>query len=136
MVRAVFDTNVLISATLFGGLPFDCLRLASQQKITLVLSPDILEEYRRVLREKFSYTDREIAAREERLRRVAVTVEPTDRLTVVKGDPSDDQVLEAALAGEVYVIVTGDHVHLLPLQSFQGIPIVTPRQFLNMIRKT
>jgi putative PIN family toxin of toxin-antitoxin system len=131
--RAVFDTNVLISGTLFGGLPFALLRLAAQGRIVLILSPSILDEYRRVLREKFRYTDREIFVREERVRRVATIVEPLEHLEVVTADPADDRVLEAAVAGKADVIISGDHAHLLPLRSFRGIPIVTPRQFLNLL---
>lgn len=135
MTRAVFDTNVLVSVAVFGGVPYECLRLAARRTIILVLSPVVLEEFRRVLRAKLRYTDQEIKVREDTIRQVAsMMVEPQERITAVAEDVADNRILEAGLLGQADVIVTGDR-HLHKLRSFRGIPILTPRQFLVMLSK-
>jgi predicted nucleic acid-binding protein len=87
-----------------------------------------------VLQEKFKWT-------EERLETVfdlgwgpAVRV-PTEIEIRACSDPDDDRVLECAVSGMVSVIVTGDH-HTLVMQSFQGIGILTPNDFLLEIMKS
>ena len=61
------------------------------------------------------------------------TWRPLKRLTPVPGDPSDNRILECAVAAEAEVIVSGDS-HLLRLGSFNGIPIQTPADFLAAFR--
>ena len=53
----------------------------------------------------------------------------------MKADPDDDRVLECAVAGRADYIVSGDR-HLLKLGSYDDIPILTVRQFLNKIEPT
>jgi predicted nucleic acid-binding protein len=65
------------------------------------------------------------------LRVVAIT----GQLKAVPADPDDDKVLECAAKGGATYIVTGDRRHLLPLGSFQGIPIVTAAEFLKVATK-
>ncbi len=50
-------------------------------------------------------------------------------------NPADTVVLEAAVEGHATHIVTGDKKHLLPLKAYQGIPIVTPQDFLSLFHK-
>lgn len=52
-MRVVLDTNVLVSAIVFGGLPGEIVKLTAQTYLRTILSPAIIEELRRVLREKF-----------------------------------------------------------------------------------
>ena len=67
------------------------------------------------------------------LRRLAVIVVPTDVPRVVPTDPDDDQVIAAAVAGQADLIASGDKRDLLPLGSFQGIPIVTAREAVQRL---
>jgi len=53
---------------------------------------------------------------------------PKERLSVVRADPQDNLVLEAAVSGRADTIVSGDR-DLLAVREFQNIPIVTARQF-------
>lgn len=134
-MRAVLDTNVLISAVVFGGLPGELVEAAREQRFQPILSPEILDELRRVLRKKFLYSDKAVYRAETVLRRTSIVVEPEQRVAMIQNDPADNRVLEAAIAGNADLIVSGDRAHLLPLHSFRGIPIVTPRQFLERIGK-
>ena len=62
------------------------------------------------------------------LRALAVVVTPLAVPRVVPTDPDDDHVLAAAFTGMADLIASGDRRDLLPLGSYQGIPIVTARQ--------
>ncbi len=58
---------------------------------------------------------------------------PTAVPRVVPTDPDDDHVLAAALAGQADLIASGDKRDLLPLGSYQGMPIVTAAEALQRI---
>lgn len=60
-------------------------------------------------------------------------VEPIDVPRVVPGDVDDDQVIAAAVAAQVDLIVTGDRKHLLPLGSHQGVPIVNAAEAVDAL---
>ena len=58
----------------------------------------------------------------------------TERLTVVTANDDDNRMLECALAARAEFLVTGDEHHLLPLGSYRDTKIVTPAQFLDLLR--
>ena len=132
-MRVVVDTNVLVSGIFFGGVPGRILSAWAAGKVSLVLSPDILEEYRRVGQELgVQYPDLEVAL-EPILALVAMsaTIVDAPRLEVpVSEDPADDMFLAAALASRTRLIVSGDK-HLLRVSGWRGITVLTPRQFLD-----
>ncbi len=132
MVRVVADTNVFISALMFGGLPGSFLDLALLQSFLLVTSPALLEELDEKLRLKFGLSSKDADLVRAQLQSRGVVVEPTVMLDAIKVDPDDNRVLECALAGEANYIVSGDR-HLLQLGAFDGIPILTVRQFLQVL---
>ncbi|MDP3772763.1 MAG: putative toxin-antitoxin system toxin component, PIN family [Gemmatimonadales bacterium] len=136
MRRVVLDTNVYLSAILFGGPPETILHLARSRTLTLVVSRPILAEFTRVLRAKFAWTAAQARQAEMEIRSLAAVVRPRERLSVVTDDEPDNRVLECAVAGAAQAIVTGDLRHLRPLNSFRGIPILTPREFLHDLRPT
>ncbi len=67
------------------------------------------------------------------LRRLAVVVSPADVLRVVPTDPDDDHVIAAAVAGQADLMASGDKRDLLPMGSFQGIPIITAREAVERL---
>jgi putative PIN family toxin of toxin-antitoxin system len=105
----------------------------------LVLSTPILEEFRRVLRyprlrRRLSVTDDEIELRIAALGVLADLADGEIEVDSVPGDPDDDKYLAAALLGRAGFIVSGDH-HLLDLKEYQGVRILKPRQFLEMLQR-
>jgi uncharacterized protein len=130
MIRVVFDTNVYISALMFGGLPGSLLDLAFLQSFLLVISPALLDELDEKLRLKFEVPVQDAAIIREKLESIAEIVRPDTVLHVIDEDPDDNRVLECAVKGSADYIVTGDR-HLLKLGSYKSIPIVTVRQFLD-----
>jgi putative PIN family toxin of toxin-antitoxin system len=133
MIRVVFDTNVYISALMFGGLPGELLDLAFAGAFLLVSSPTLLDELEEKLRFKFGLEGGDVDLIRSRLEKVAEMMSTTPSLAIIKADPDDDRVLECALAGRVDAIVSGDR-HLLKLGAFEDIPIMTVRQFMDRVR--
>jgi uncharacterized protein len=127
--RVTADTNLDVSALQFGGKPQTLLDMAQDGQIEMALSDEILEETLRILRDKFHRSPEYLADVEARLRAVTVHVVPSERLAVVKADPSDDRILECAVAAGSDVIVSGDQ-HLRTLREFRGIPVMAVSAFL------
>jgi len=133
-VRAVFDTNVLVSALLWHGPPHALLEQVRNGSIALITSPALLAELADVIgRAKFdAILMRANTSREQALaqvRQLAEVVDPPPLPQPVCRDPDDDAVLALALAAKVDCIVSGDN-DLLVLETFQGIAIITPAQAL------
>lgn len=131
MLRATFDTNILVSALLFGGLPQKLIELAKNEQIELVLSPFILEEFSGKLKTKFGYSAKDAAEARLDMEILAEIVHPTKSITVIKRKDSDNRILECAFDGKVDVLVTGNLIDLKPLGTFRGIEIMTPREFAD-----
>lgn len=126
-MRVLLDTNVLLSAILFGGVSRTLLDGTIAGEVRLVTSPILLDELEEVLAEKFGFSGP--AAHEVRVEiEVLADVVETPELPAVARDPDDDAVLAAAVVAAADSIVTGDR-DLLDLESHRGIPIVTPAVF-------
>jgi putative PIN family toxin of toxin-antitoxin system len=129
-MRAVADTNVLVSGLLFGGLPRTFLNQATAQSFTLVTSVELLEGLGETLANKFHFDGTDTRLFLERIRQIAEIARPNFRLHSVPDDEDDNRVLECAVAGNAEFIVSGDK-HLLRLGAHAGIIIVTVRQFIQ-----
>ena len=134
--RIVLDTNVLVSAILFGGPPRDVLELAISGTMDCSLSLAILDELREVLcRPKFGFSLEQSLQVLEELHAVCDVVHPADRVFVLASDPDDNMILECALASKADFIVSGDR-HLLDLATYRDVLIVRPSDYLITIRTT
>lgn len=131
----MFDTNIYVSAIHFTtGIPRKLLDLAERGVFILIVSKRIMMELRGVLRTKFAYTPEKLDLEEELLLSLCETVESHHRIRRIKEDPDDNRILECALAGDADYIVSGDK-HLLRLQSYKGISILLPAEFLARLQK-
>lgn len=129
-LRAVFDTNIYISAfQLPGGQADRAYRLAISGSFELCSSPPIITETAVKLREKFGWDAVMTQAAVRSIGRVATVIRAEKRLTVLADDP-DNRVLECALDAGADLIVTGDR-HLLKLKRFEGVQIVRLADFLR-----
>jgi predicted nucleic acid-binding protein len=114
-----------------GGRADIAYLLARRGAVELHTSSFILGEVERVLREKFRWEEDRAGRAVAQIRRVAGAVhEPPESVDVVEDDPTDNRILECALAAGAELVVTGDKKHLLPLGSFGGVSIVGLRDFL------
>lgn len=121
-MKLVLDTNVLVSALFWEGHERTLLQACFQGYHRTVTSPFILNELDRVLQEKFDIPETLARNYINQLLATAKTVDPKPHLATIEDDPSDNRILECALAAKADVIVTGDS-HLLDLDSFHGIEI-------------
>jgi len=131
MIRVVVDTNVIISALIFGGKPAKILHLANEGAFDLLISPFILNEMFKVLTKQFGWAEGSAEKAVKAIKEIANFIEPTERLSIIKGKESDNRILECAVFGKADFIVTGDTKHILPLKEYQGIRILKPAEFLE-----
>ena len=134
----VLDTNVIVSAYLSAeGPPAEIIRRWEADVIEVATSSPLLVELERVLnythiRKYFKDPQENIETFIRTFRRVAIMVEPPDKLDIVKDDPSDNRVLECAVSSGAAYIITGDK-HLLGLKELEGIVILSPTGFLTAL---
>ena len=130
-MKIVLDTNVFISGIFFAGPPFRILSAWRDGDVKIVVSAEILDEYRRVgieLTEQFPDTD--IGAILELVTFEAELVWAPSLSEPVCKDPDDDKFMACAIASGVKQIVSGDK-HLLKVTGYKGIHVLTPRKFID-----
>jgi putative PIN family toxin of toxin-antitoxin system len=133
MKRVVLDTNIVISSALGGALVL-VLEKWDEGKFTVVVTTDVVSEYFEVLnRPKFRLTQETIDKITRYIYQFSEFVVPEEQIRFIENDPKDDKFLEAAIAGKVDFIVSGDN-HLLVLKEFRSIPIITGREFLDWLK--
>ncbi|MCG2769152.1 MAG: putative toxin-antitoxin system toxin component, PIN family [Chloroflexota bacterium] len=138
-MRIVLDANVFVSGFISErGSPAKILAYWKEEKFDVVVSLAILQELERVLhyprlQERYSLPENDIQRFLRLLRRQAIEVEPSEKLSVITRDPTDDRYLECALAGEATVIVSGDR-HLLDLGEYRGVQILSPAGFIAFLK--
>ena len=133
MLKVVLDTNVLISAILFGGKPRQILEKAIRGEIRLCLSEPILEELRGVLgRSKFGYSPEMIQFIFTELTGIADFVNPSETIDVVLEDSEDNRILECAVEAKANTIISGDS-HLLKLNRYRNIEVLDAAAFLERL---
>ena len=133
--RIVLDTNVLISAILFGGKPGLILKDVIAGHVDCILSSEILDELKTVLqRPKFGFTPSECLNIVEELHRACEIIKPSSELSVQITDPDDRIILACAIDADADYIISGD-ADLKRLHSFNGIPILAPALYLEKTRK-
>ena len=133
MLRVVLDTNVLISAILFGSKPRRILEKAIRGEIRLYLSEPMLEELKGVLqRSKFDYSPEMIQIILTELTGVADLVNPSKTINIVPEDPEDNRILECAVAAKADYVITGDS-HLLKLNKYLNIDVLNAATFLERL---
>jgi uncharacterized protein len=139
VLTAVIDSTVLVSAFLTeGGVSAALLRCASEGVFLVFLSEDIVTETEHTLaypriRERYDYTDDNVADFLNRLRVAATLVDELPHLTVVR-DPNDDMVIATAVQAQAAYIVTRDN-DLLSLQQYEDITIISPETFIAIVRE-
>ena len=132
-IKAILDTNVVISGIFWKGPPFEILISWQRQRFHLALSLPILDEYGRVLDEMTKkHALPVLGSILEVMELHSEMVIPVSFGKSVCSDPDDDKFLEAAVAADADYIVSGD-VALLSLKNYRRIRIVRPAQFLQVL---
>jgi|ERR1700684_1633194 putative PIN family toxin of toxin-antitoxin system len=133
MIRAVIDTNILVSALLQpAGLPAQVFVLALSGSIQLCVSGEVYAEYEEVIsRPRFQRDEETIAATLRAIREQAFWVKPTETVRACS-DPDDNIFLECAQAAQADYIVTGNLRHFP--EAWESTRIVPPRRLLEVIQ--
>ncbi len=136
-MRVLLDTNVVVSAFIWGGTPHRLIAAAAAGDIELCSSPQLLSELREVigrqhlasrLKSQHASVERILALYEE----MVVLVSPGATPRVVPNDSDDDHVIAAAVAAGADYIVSGDR-HLLSMVTHEGINIVGPAELVQRL---
>jgi len=132
-LTGIYDTNVIVSAILKpGSIPASLVALAMEGSVRLILSPEILEEYREVSkRPKFGFDPSAIDIFLHDLEKAAVMVHPTKRVRSALDEP-DNRILECAQEAKAHYLVTGNKKHF-PFPEFKGTKIVSPAEFAGLL---
>ena len=133
-IKVVLDTNVLVSSLIFGGKPQQIENLILEKRVVGITSLTLLAEFIDVLTKRFRFNEFRLKQTEKKIKKNFTIVLPTSTIKIVKDD-SDNRVLEAAVEGNCYCVVTGDK-ELLNLGKFRGIRIVSPSEFLELVKLT
>jgi putative PIN family toxin of toxin-antitoxin system len=129
-VRVVFDTNVIVAGLVSEGLCHEVVETHLPDH-SAILSRILWDELVEKLRDKFGLAVEDLPLL-DLYRRHAAWVEPQPLATPACRDADDDWVLATAIAGQAEVIVTGDG-DLLELVAYQGVAILSPRQFIERL---
>ncbi len=132
MIRAVIDTNLLVSYALTKGVTLSRLIDHWERKtFTYLTSLPIIEELKQVLKRPH-LREKMVADPQPLVDVVETDTEQTAGELVLEGvcrDPKDDIFIACAVEGEADYIVTGDK-GLLDLGEYQGVKIVRPEEFV------
>jgi len=128
ITKVVFDTNMLISATLWDNsvaqkFLFRCIR----ENIQVFSSQEIIDEYKEILARDFDYKEQEIREMVEKILQFITLVNPKNKVSAVKEDSDDNKIIECAIESEAEYIISYDK-HLLKIKKYNGIKIVRPEE--------
>ena len=136
-MRAVLDTNVIVSGLLWSGSTRELIVLVRSGKVIVCLTPAIIQEVKRVL--TYPHLMNQLGLMKITVDEIVSflmdhgeLVEDRDLIQLVKDDPTDDVFLNCAIVADAQWIVSGDK-HLLKLKRVAGIHIVTPAEFMKVI---
>jgi putative PIN family toxin of toxin-antitoxin system len=134
VLKVVLDTNVIVSGFNYPkSNPGNILASLASGEIVNFISIHIIAETKRILADKFLWTNAQVDSAEFWLLTFSRPVKPKICLTVINHAP-DNRILECAVQAQADYIVSGDR-HLLNLNHYQHIEIMTPAAFLEIFNQ-
>lgn len=125
-LKVVFDTNIWISSTLWNeSLANKILRKLIETDAEIYTSLEIIEEYKKVLKRDFYYSDEEIDRFVNYILSFSIVLKPSERIFVIQDDPDDNKIIELAVEAKADYIISYDN-HLLKIGKFRDILIIRP----------
>lgn len=134
----VLDTNVWVSAMIWGGSPASIVKAAEDGRILIPVSEEIVEEISQTLayrRLREIYEESGVSREElvETILRIGKLIVIKTKLNVIREDSSDNKFLECAVDSDADYLVSGDE-HLLRIEHYQRTHILSVRQFLKLLK--
>ena len=130
--RVVLDSNIYVSAFLFGGKPLRAVQLTEERAFCLLISDPLQAEVERVLAEKFAYSQAMLAKSCWRIWKTAERIVPEIHIDLCR-DPTDNRILECAVTGEAHYLVTSDR-DLLDMPPVFRFKILKADAFLRQMQ--
>ena len=137
-LRVVLDSVVAVSAFLTEGLTADLVSQC-QENVNLYTAEEILQEIRYVLLEKphirnrYTYSSNTVETFINYLTDISTVVTQLPKIRVIERDPKDDMIIACAVAASANYIISRDR-DLLDLGNYQQIQIITPKEFMQILR--
>lgn len=132
MIKAVFDTNVIISALFWKGAPYEIFKRGINKDFLILVSLEIIKETRNKLINKFNFPEKDTDDFIELLIINAKIIVSKEKLNIVKKDYDDNKIIECAVSGKAHYVISGDK-HLLQIKEYNKIKIITPNEFLKLL---
>ena len=133
--KVVFDTNVLVSATLSPrGASLELLYLAAEGKITAYTSNAIIEEFKEIIRRDFEVPFKKAEEMAGVYLQFLKLVEPNRTINAIIADEDDNRILECGAYTKADYIASWDP-HLTDLKEFEGITILNPGKLLSILKE-
>jgi len=132
-MNIVFDTNALLSATLWNNseaqkLLFKLIDLDAKLYITMPM----ITEYQKVMQRDFKFTHQETIEAVTKILKIFQLVTPKEKIDIIKDDPTDNMIIECAVCANAQYIITYDK-HLLQIKKFRNIQILLPKEFTKTL---
>ena len=132
-MKVVLDTNVHISAAILGRVCEEIIQTCRFSDLEVLISKEIIGELSDRLSQKFLWQDEQIDVFLESITEFSEVIKVDEDINYIKDDPDDNKILECAVSANCDFIVSGDR-HLLILKSYKGIKILSPADFLLLLR--
>ena len=133
-MKVVIDTNVFVSGIFWKGISNRIIIAWRARKFDLVNSLMNVEELIKILKFfKIDMSDEHIKEWVTLIVENSIIVDVVGKIKIVKDDPTDDKFIETALNGNADYIISQDR-HLLDIKEFEGIKIVSPEEFLRILK--
>ncbi|MCL1948033.1 MAG: putative toxin-antitoxin system toxin component, PIN family [Chitinivibrionia bacterium] len=133
-MKIVLDANIFVSAFFWRGNPKEIIRRVSNGEDILFISNEIIAEVNSVFRKrKFKLTDEKVEYHIRDIKQMSTKIIVAERVTDSRcRDKTDDRYLECAVAARADYVISGD-IHLRELKEYQGIRIVNPAEYLEIV---
>ncbi|MDH5720635.1 MAG: putative toxin-antitoxin system toxin component, PIN family [Spirochaetia bacterium] len=132
-MKVILDTNILISASIFGGLSADILDF-SYLNFNVYISDFILFEYKTILSKKLKVPNNIINNKLRLLKENLILTEPDNNIPNICSDTDDNYILQLAEFVDADYIVTGDKA-FQEIKKYKSCAIVSPREYWQLIKK-
>lgn len=133
-IRVVLDTNVYISAIIIGGVCEKLFEEIQKRDLKIFISPFLIEEIVKVLKKEFKWSDEMIQFVICFLLEKAILIYPQKKVFIIKEKEDDNRILEIALEAKAHFLISGDKRHILPLKKINHTQIISPKNFLKILK--
>ena len=136
-LRAVLDTNILMVSFLPHHKHFWLFEALENQRFTLLLSNEILEEYYEKIANRYNPTIADMITFGLPNLKNTAKISPTFRFLLIKDDPDDDKFVDCAVAGNADFIVSHDkHFDILKTIDFPVVEVISIEEFREILNES